>query len=117
MKSHVASTTRSSYRRRPGRVVAIVLMGLAAQAGCGREFYREWANQDASEAVYEKSRDPRYRLDIFSWEPPALARFADPYDRDRPPAPPDDFAAQATSPVPQWPEHRLIMPCWKGPAT
>ena len=85
-------------------------MGLAAHTGCGREFYREWANQDVSEAVYEKSRDPRYRIDLFSWEPPALARFADPYDRDRPPAPPDDFAAQSLSPVPQWPEHRLIMP-------
>ena len=24
-----------------------------------REFYREWANQDVSEAVFEKSRDPR----------------------------------------------------------
>ena len=53
--------------------------------GCGREFYREWANQDVTEAVFEKSRDPRYRLDLFSVEPPALARFADPYDRDRPP--------------------------------
>jgi len=42
--------------------------------------------------------------------PPAGARFADPYDPDRPPAPPDDFATQALSPVPQRPEHRLIMP-------
>jgi len=87
-----------------------VLLALGTQAGCGREFYREWANQDASEAIFEKSRDPRYRIDQFSWEPPALARFADPYDRDRPPAPPDDFAAQSLSPVPQWPDHRLIMP-------
>ena len=39
-----------------------------------------------------------------------MARFADPYDPDRPPAPPDDFAAQSLSPVPQWPDHRLIMP-------
>ena len=45
------------------------------QAGCGREFYREWANQDVSEAVFEKSRDPRWRIDFFSIEPPAaLAR-------------------------------------------
>jgi hypothetical protein len=110
MKSHAASTTCSSHRRRPGRVVAIALLALGLHTGCGREFFREWANQDASEAVYEKSRDPRYRLDLFSWEPPALARFADPYDRDRPPAPPDDFAAQSLSPVPQWPDHRLIMP-------
>jgi hypothetical protein len=110
MKSHVATTTCSSLRRRPGRVVALVLIALGSHTGCGREFYREWANQDASEAIYEKSRDPRYRLDVFSWEPPALARYADPYDRDRPPAPPDDFASQSLSPVPQWPDHRLIMP-------
>jgi hypothetical protein len=96
--------------RRPRRIVAIALLALGSQAGCGREFFREWANQDVSEAVFEKSRDPRYRLDMFSIEPPALARFADPYDRDRPPAPPDDFAAQSLSPVPQWPDHRLLMP-------
>ena len=97
-------------RRRPRRIATFALLALGAQAGCGREFYREWANQDVSEAVFEKSRDPRYRLDQFSIDPPALARFADPYDPDRPPAPPDDFAAQSLSPVPQWPDHRLIMP-------
>jgi len=97
-------------RRRRGRSVALTLIGLAAQAGCGREFYREWANQDVSEAVFEKSRDPRFRLDLFSIDPPALSRFADPYDPDRPPAPPDDYATQAVSPVPQWPDHRLMMP-------
>ena len=97
-------------RLRPGRFVALALLGLASQAGCGREFYREWANQDVSEAVFEKSRDPRFRLDLFSIDPPALSRFADPYDQDRPPAPPDDYATEAMSPVPQWPDHRLIMP-------
>ncbi len=110
MKRDAALTTRASHRRRPGRVVAIVLLALGSHTGCGREFYREWANQDTSEAIFEKSRDPRYRLDLFSWEPPALSRYADPYDRDRPPAPPDDAAAQFLSPVPQWPDHRLIMP-------
>ena len=105
-----ATTPSARHPRRPGRVVAIALLALGSQSGCGREFFREWANQDVSEAVFEKSRDPRYRLDVFSIEPPALARFADPYDPDRPPAPPDDFAAQALSPVPQWPDHRLIMP-------
>ena len=104
------TTTCARKRRRPGGIVAIALLALGSQSGCGREFFREWANQDVSEAVFEKSRDPRYRLDVFSIDPPALARFADPYDRDRPPAPPDDFAAQALSPVPQWPDHRLLMP-------
>ncbi|MFO0954613.1 MAG: hypothetical protein U0835_26310, partial [Isosphaeraceae bacterium] len=92
------------------RVAALAVLSLAGQAGCGREFFREWANQDVSEAVFEKSRDPRWRLDMFSIEPPALARFANPYDPDRPPAPPDDRAAEATSPVPQWPDNRLIVP-------
>ena len=110
MKTRAATSHRPGKRRRPRRIVAIALLALGLHSGCGREFFREWANQDVSEAVFEKSRDPRYRLDVFSVDPPALARFADPYDPDRPPAPPDDFAAQALSPVPQWPDHRLIMP-------
>lgn len=92
------------------RMATLALVALASQAGCGREFFREWANQDASEAVFEKSRDPRWRLDLFSVDPPALARYADPYDPDRPPAPPDDYASEATSPVPQWPDNRLMVP-------
>ena len=98
------------HRRRSQRALAIALLTLGSQAGCGREFYREWTNQDVSEAIFEKSRDPRWRLDQFSIDPPALARFADPYDQDRPPAPPDDFPTEALSPVPQWPDHRLQLP-------
>ncbi len=103
-------TTLAGRPSRGRRMATIALLALGSQAGCGREFYREWANQDVSEAVFEKSRDPRWRLDMFSKEPPAMARFANPYDPDRPPAPPDDLAAQSLSPVPQWPEHRLIVP-------
>jgi hypothetical protein len=98
---------------RPGRRSHTAGLGLALAlglSGCGREFYRNWADQDASQAVFEKSRDPRWRIDLFSIEPPALSRFADPYDSDRPPAPPDDRAAQALSPAPQWPHHRLLVP-------
>jgi len=108
--------TRDGGRRltfRPGgRAWPALIAGLALgwQAGCGREFYREWANQDVSEAVFEKSRDPRWRLDMFSVEPPALSRFSNPYDPDRPPAPPDDHATEQLSPVPQWPDNRLIVP-------
>ena len=111
MQKRVAMPTRlSKTRRRNHRALALALLALGSQVGCGREFYREWANQDVSEAVFEKTRDPRWRLDQFSIDPPAMARFANPYDPDRPPAPPDDFPAQALSPVPQWPDHRLIMP-------
>ena len=111
MKDRVAMPARSAgHQRRSRRALALALLALGSQAGCGREFYREWANQDVSEAVFEKSRDPRWRLDQFSVEPPAGSRFADPYDQDRPPAPPDDFPTQALSPVPQWPDHRLEVP-------
>ena len=100
-------------RRRPpdsGWARSCVALSTGAPLGCTREFYREWANQDVSEAVFEKSRDPRWRMDLFSVEPPMLSRFADPYDQDVPPAPPDDPAAEALSPVPQWPDNRLLMP-------
>jgi hypothetical protein len=95
-----------------GRLARLGALATAVVApfGCTREFYREWANQDATEAVFEKTRDPRWRLDTFSIEPPALSRFADPYDQDFPPAPPDDPAAEALSPVPQWPDNRLMVP-------
>ena len=108
MKIHAPQSGRSP--RRIAHSAALLALALGSQAGCGREFFREWANHDVSEAIFEKSRDPRWRLDMFSVDPPALSRFADPYDPDRPPAPPDDFATQALSPVPQWPDNRLITP-------
>lgn len=105
-------TSKPARRNRPHRArlaLAAVCASLAAP-GCSREFFRNWADQDVTEAVYEKSRDPRWRPDLFTIEPPALSRYASPYDPDRPPAPPDDYAAEALSPVPQWPVHRLITP-------
>ncbi|AMV38998.1 TolC family protein [Planctomyces sp. SH-PL62] len=95
---------------RYGALPALLAAVLGTQPGCTREFFREWANQDVSEAIFEKSRDPRWRLDTFTVEPPAMARFADPYDQDFPPAPPDDPAAEALSPVPQSPNNRLLVP-------
>ena len=99
---------RSTTRRNIAALLAF--MAAATQVGCGREFFREWANQDVSETIFEKSRDPRFRIDMFSIDPPAMSRYADPYDPDRPPAPPDDLATQALSPVPQWPDNRLMVP-------
>ena len=101
---------RASAKARGAAFAMTLLFAALAGPGCGREFFREWGDQDVSEAVFEKSRDPRWRLDTFSIEPPALSRFADPYDPDRPPAPPDDYATERLSPVPQWPHHRLLTP-------
>lgn len=100
-------------RRHLGRAWAFglaAILALVPGLGCTREFFREWADQDVAEAVFEKTRDPRWRMEMFTIEPPSLSRFADPYDPDRPPAPPDDRAAEALSPVPQWPVHRLLTP-------
>ncbi len=105
--AHAPASATASHR---ASTAAALLLAMVGGAGCGREFFREWADQDVSEAVFEKSRDPRWRLETFSIEPPALSRFADPYDPDRPPAPPDDYAAEKLSPVPQWPHHRLLTP-------
>jgi hypothetical protein len=93
-----------------GKSVCAAGLLLLSQAGCGREFFRQWADQDVSEAIFEKSRDPRWELPTFTIEPPPLSRFADPYDEDRPPAPPDDRAAEALSPTPQWSHHKLLTP-------
>ena len=106
-------SSSSTWPRKPSRRPLALLCLVAAacgQAGCGREFFREWANQDVSEVIFEKSRDPRFRIDLFSIDPPAMSRYADPYDPDRPPAPPDDYAAQMLTPVPQNPDNRLIVP-------
>ncbi len=108
MKTHAPQSGRTP--RRIAHLAALLALAVGSQVGCGREFFREWANHDVSEAIFEKSRDPRWRLDMFSVDPPALSRFADPYDPDRPPAPPDDLASQALAPVPQWPDNRLITP-------
>ncbi|WP_165218948.1 hypothetical protein [Aquisphaera insulae] len=99
-----------ALRRGLRRGAIFTILAAGSQAGCTREFYREWANQDVSEAVFEKSRDPRWRLDVFSVEPPAMSRFASPYDPEFPPAPPDDPATEALSPVPQAPDNRLLVP-------
>ena len=108
---HQKKTNAPRRRARNRATTGLALaLALGSNLGCGREFFRQWADQDVSESVFEKSRDPRWRMDLFSIEPPAMSRFADPYDPDRPPAPPDDPAAQALSPAPQWPHHRLLTP-------
>ncbi len=96
--------------RRLRRTAGLALLALTPGLGCGREFFRQWADQDVTEAVFEKSRDPRWQLKTFSIDPPAMSRYADPYDIDRPAAPPDDYATEALSPYPQKPHIRLLTP-------
>ena len=88
----------------------LALLAALAPLGCGREFFREWANQDVSEAIFEKSRDPRWRIDVFSIDPPGWRGTPTPTTATSRPRPPDDYATQALSPVPQWSYNRLIVP-------
>lgn len=60
------------------------------QMGCTRQHYREQADQEAACLVYEKSNDPRWALPGFTIEMDPRSRFADVYDPDYPPMPPDD---------------------------
>ncbi len=109
----MARTPRSRRPRRlslAARTAGLALLSLSPGLGCGREFFRQWADQDVTESIFEKSRDPRWRLPTFSIDQPALARFADPYDPDRPAAPPDDYAAEVLNPAPQNPHIRLLSP-------
>ena len=101
---------RSPHSRAVRRTWAASALMLLASTGCTREFFRNWADQDVTEAIFEKSRDPHFRIDMFTITPPALSRFVDPYDPDRPPAPPDDYVAQELNPQPQYPRHRLMTP-------
>ena len=111
MTLHTTHAGSARFRRLRGKAAAFALaLGAATNLGCTREFFREWADQDVTENIFEKSRDPRWRLEIFSKEPPKLSRYAQPYDPDRPPAPPDDYATERLSPTPQWPHHRLMVP-------
>jgi len=70
----------------------VLAIGLLT-AGCNRTFYREHADVEVSALVGEKSNDPRWALPGFDIEVDARSRYADVYDRDFPPMPPDDPAS------------------------
>ncbi len=69
---------------------AVALVGSALLTGCTRQHYREQADQEAACLVNEKSNDPRWALPGFTIEMDPRSRFADVYDPDYPPMPPDD---------------------------
>jgi hypothetical protein len=70
MRSRIANPPTATTRQTLATL--LIFLAAATQFGCGREFFREWANQDVSEVIFEKSRDPRFRIDMFSIDPPPL---------------------------------------------
>src|SRR5580658_7295266 len=91
--------------RRTTRIALQVtaILSLFVNAGCSRTFFRNAADRDVEGVITEKNKFPDW--DVKSWHvyPDPRSRFADPNNPDRPPYPPDDYAARVLSPNPQHP--------------
>lgn len=66
---------------------------LIALPGCSRRFWRQQAERDTYEAVFDKLNDPHWAVPRVDLKPDARSRFYDPFDPDCEPLPPDDPAA------------------------
>lgn len=86
-------------------VVSVVLIWMLASAGCTRVFYRKQADREIDAILREKEVSPETRIENMHVYPDMRARFADPFNPDRPPMPPDDPLAKALGPNPQKPGH------------
>ena len=70
-----------------------VMLLVLTLPGCAREYYRLQTDREVACLVHEKSADPRWGLPNFNINVDARSRYADVYDPDRPPMPPDDPAS------------------------
>jgi len=86
--------------------VLILLAVLVSGAGCSRKHFRQRADKDVEGIITQKNVFPDWEVRNWHVYPDPRARFADPSNPDRPPYPPDDFAARALSPNPQKPGHK-----------
>lgn len=80
-------------------VVAIIL----ALAGCSRKHFRQRADDDVAGIITQKNVFPDWEVRNWYVYPDPRSRYADPSNPDRPPYPPDDYAARVLSPNPQKP--------------
>ena len=92
-----------SVRRIAIPVAALVL---AAAPGCSRKFFRERADCDVEGIITQKNVFPDWAIHNWHVYPDKNARYADPFNPDRPPYPPDDYAAKVLSPNPQKPKKK-----------
>ncbi|MBI1903329.1 MAG: hypothetical protein HYS13_19685 [Planctomycetia bacterium] len=81
---------------------ALVLLASLAATGCGRDYYRRQADNDAYQIIGCAARDERWAVAQYGIDPRYEARFFDTYDPDRPPMPADD------------PEAHKLMHCVDG---
>ena len=94
-------------RRRVALVALVAAAAGVAGPGCSRKFFRERADQDVAGVITQKNVFEDWRVQNWHVYPDPRARFADPSRPDRPPYPPDDFAARALSPNPQKPSKKV----------
>lgn len=81
----------------------LVAVLLAAGTGCTRKFFREKADKDVTGVLTQKNVFPDWKIENWHVYPDPRARFAMNGNPDRPPFPPDDYAARVLSPNPQRP--------------
>src|SRR5436190_6867605 len=84
----------------------LLVVGLLASLdGCTRAFYRNSADKEVNDILAEKDRYAQWKIEQYHVYPDPRARFADPTNPDRQPAPPDDPASSELAPNPQKPRH------------
>ncbi len=91
---------------RSARLLIPVVLLMLAGPGCSRKFFRKNADKDVQAIISQKNQFPDWAVKNWFVYPHPDARFADPYNPDRPPYPPDDYAARQLSPNPQHPTKR-----------
>ncbi len=74
-------------------IAMILITAILSVAGCRRGYYRTQADADAFSIVNEKAQNPHWSLPRQTIEIDPRSRMFDPFDRDRPPMPPDDPTA------------------------
>ncbi|MCS6864683.1 MAG: TolC family protein [Gemmataceae bacterium] len=87
-------------------IVSAAMVILLVGPGCTRHHWRQRADQDVEGIITQKNIFPDWQVKNWHVYPDPRARFADPTNPDRPPYPPDDFAARTLSPNPQKPTKR-----------
>jgi len=75
-------------------------------AGCSRKHFRQRADDDVAGVITQKNVFPEWQVRNWNVYPDPRSRFADPSNPDRPPYPPDDYAARVLSPNPQKPHKK-----------